>query len=168
MYTVCYIIIKNYLLDQDGQTALHYAALNGCTAAVEVLLAAGAYLNIQTKVVCCSLHAYHFFLCGVVYSGLFLYSCHTHLIAAAQQQGQTPLMLAALKGHAAAMQSLIEAGADMNIQDKVSGYDTIWMMYDYRQLVAGDTLLWVHAIVCPCNHIRFLAWWGKSNVLQSH
>ena len=36
------------------------------------------------------------------------------------QSGLTALIVAAFKGHTAALQSLLSAGADMNIQDKVS------------------------------------------------
>ena len=36
------------------------------------------------------------------------------------QSGLTALIVAAFKGHIAALQSLLSAGADMNIQDKVS------------------------------------------------
>ena len=37
-----------YLFNQDGLTALYYAALSGPTAVVEVLMAAGADMNIKT------------------------------------------------------------------------------------------------------------------------
>ena len=42
------------------------------------------------------------------------------IAAATLQDGQTPLMRAALYGHTATVQSLVGAGAGMNIQDNVS------------------------------------------------
>ena len=47
--------------------------------------------------------------------------CTCIVIAAATlQDGWTPLMVAAYCGHTATVQSLVAAGADMNIQDEVS------------------------------------------------
>ena len=42
------------------------------------------------------------------------------IAAATLQYGWTPLMTAAANGYTATVQSLVGAGADMNIQDEVS------------------------------------------------
>ena len=98
-----YLIENGAELDQDnsGHTALHSAVLRGELAAVELLVAAGANLEaLVTKPT-------------PVRRQSTDYNFHDALI------GSTPLWLAARFAEPAIMQTLIDAGADVNAKNHV-------------------------------------------------
>ena len=94
--------------DSDlGQTALHYAALNGRLEAVQYLLQRGASVDVPDNG---KLTALHFAaLCGhaAVARELVLHGADPRLT---DQGGNTPLQYAELRGHGAAIGAAIEEG----------------------------------------------------------
>ena len=85
-------LVKKYNADIDaadnfGMTALHRASHEGRTESVVLLLKLGANPNLRSKEI-----------------GMFV-------------GGETPLILAALRGHVECVKNLVERGADVNSQD---------------------------------------------------
>lgn len=75
-----------HMVDKDGLSALHFAALHGHKSCIQTLVKLGANINS-----CTSTHSYH----------------HSRM--------HTPLHCAALSGHLGCIEALAELGADMNI-----------------------------------------------------
>jgi ankyrin repeat protein len=101
----------------DGMTALHWAAMNGDTEMVQMLIVAGANVRATTRL--------------GTYTPLYLASQQGHgaaiqaLIAAGADakagtpNGTTPLMVAAASGELEAVKVLVDNGADVNGKDGV-------------------------------------------------
>ena len=105
--TVSYIDTTVYLIHlfvvfstKYGWTALMIAARGGHNETVQTLTAAGADLNIQSKVL----------LATFVYCYMFTQ------LSLTTKDGWTALTIAARGGHNETVQTLIAAGADLNIQ----------------------------------------------------
>lgn len=91
---------------EDGRTAAVLACWTASEGILKLLIAAGADLNIQDKVTNC--------LCE---DGLAL------IIDRARKcfkDGMTASMFAGHKGHEEVLQLLIDGGANLNLQDKVT------------------------------------------------
>jgi ankyrin repeat protein len=90
------------------------AAWSGHTAVVQLLLAANANRDARNKV---RSHVVHLETCSS--------TAHRLPLWLLLQEGRTALMIAGREGHAAVIQLLVDAGADLNVEDKVSmpGYN---------------------------------------------
>ena len=100
-FVYCYMFARLSLSTKDGWTALMIAARSGHNETVQTLIAAGADLNIQSVKV---------FLATFVYCNMFTQ------LSLTTKDGWTALMIAARGGHNETVQTLIAAGADLNIQ----------------------------------------------------
>jgi ankyrin repeat protein len=102
--------------DRDGTTALMFAAQQGYTEIVRVLIEAGANLNLPRKrygltaLMLAASEARADVLQTLVAAGAD--------VNAKNDDGSTALMIAAHKGHLMVVQILLGAGADVNLQDK--------------------------------------------------
>ncbi|XP_076445839.1 uncharacterized protein LOC143283483 [Babylonia areolata] len=110
---------SGFVETDDWCTPLHYACKNGLVSTVELLIQHKADVTATTKNGHTALH----FAC--------LCSSHTasadairHLVQAGaainarNELGETPLQLAAKKGHSDTAERLLHLGADVNVQDK--------------------------------------------------
>lgn len=93
---------------QVGNALLHIAVMWGFVDIVVLALSAGADVNSANKVI------------GALKKKEFVVLCFTTCVLYVLQEGRTPLMLAALYGHAAGVSALLRAGADTELVDKVS------------------------------------------------
>ncbi|HCJ12221.1 MAG: hypothetical protein A2Y14_00705 [Verrucomicrobia bacterium GWF2_51_19] len=111
------VALKNYVnwQDDDNDTALMFAVMKGQTEIVQILIKAGADLNIQDK------HGNTAMRLAVMDDQTEIVQI---LIAAGAnpniqgQNGSTVLTLAVMNDQTEIVQILIAAGADLNIQDK--------------------------------------------------
>ncbi|MBY0353694.1 ankyrin repeat domain-containing protein [Candidatus Babeliales bacterium] len=99
-------------VDSSGWTRLHLAASNGNEREVELLIAAGAYVDAQNYAGCtpllfAAMHGYD----KIVALLLTKADLSTYV-------GWTPLHTAALNGHLACVQLLVGAGADIHAKDR--------------------------------------------------
>ena len=98
-------------VDEDGQTALHYAAATGSVGCVRVLLQAGAGVDVKQSLGLTPAHwAAHKGHCEVL--GLLMeFGAKVGSVA---NEGATALHLAANRGHLSAAKLLLEKGARKN------------------------------------------------------
>lgn len=98
--------------DEDGTTALMWAADGGHDATVQVLLASGAEINARDR----SGYPVILFAAqkGRIYVVRTLLATKRVDVNAKTNSGASSLMLAALEGHLSTVQALLEAGADVN------------------------------------------------------
>ena len=104
------IILMIYLIDdtQFGWTALHYAVENGRYDCAQLLIQAGAVVDIQNIV------SILYFILHIIMIILVIY------LIGDTQIGCTALHRAAINGHCDCTQLLIQAGAVVDIQTNVS------------------------------------------------
>jgi len=103
----------------DGMTALHWAAANGDTAMVQMLLSAGANIRATTRLgAITALHMASQSGHAQVVAALIAAGADTN---AATTTGATSLMLAARAGSTETVTKLIETGADVNAKEKGFG-----------------------------------------------
>ena len=104
-------------LDQDGRSALHYAARDGNVVETEKLVSRGANVNLQDKHGWTPLHFAAQALSGEVVSCLL---AHGALVDTQDGHGNTPLFRAtfAFRGDGAVIQLLRSAGADPKKKNK--------------------------------------------------
>jgi len=111
----------------NGETPLILAAVNGHAKACEALLKAGADTSITD---CHDQNALHlaaiFGQHGVITT---LLAAHKQLLNAKNSSGNTPLILAAFKGHPKACEALLKAGADPSIVKNKEGQNA----FDYAR-----------------------------------
>ena len=100
------------LCDQHGDSPLLTACEKGHAAIVGKLIAAGADIEPRTR--CVVLHSQ--FLC---HRSLWAGMPWIVLLSLCHQFGHSPLLMACEKGHAAIVDKLIAAGADINAKNKV-------------------------------------------------
>ena len=104
-------------IEQDNSTALHSASTNGHHDVVRILLSSKANVNTQSKVshrsVSSHVSMYNYFH-GIL-------SCCTQFYSVCNcvQKGVTPLLMASSRGRQKCAELLIEAGADVDMPDKV-------------------------------------------------
>ena len=112
------------IMDENGWSPLHLAAISGRPAMVKFLLEAGAGANLRDKGGWSPLHAA---ACNCVDASLESnqYASVIGLLLRAgaevdsrNHDGKTPLMYTVSAGGLAAVQLLLEAGADPNLRDK--------------------------------------------------
>jgi uncharacterized protein len=125
----------------DGMTALHWAAENGDVAMTRALLHAAANVNAATRiggytplqVAAKNGHA-------AIVETLLAGGAHA---GAADAYGTTPLMLAAASGSAQAVTAIIGAGADVNARESVKG-ETALMLAAANDRPAAMQVLLAH------------------------
>lgn len=99
--------------DKDGASALIYAAMNGHNDIIEELLKHGADITLKDREDCTAL----FYAASNGFTSA-LKLLNDPDIDAPNVYGYTPLMHAAMNGHLAAVQYLLDAGADISIAAK--------------------------------------------------
>jgi hypothetical protein len=143
---------------QDGVTPFHWAIRKGSDTIVEILVKAGADVNVADKVrsdfqcLCVRCIA----ICGFWAS----YDTHTLLycLLLYLQDGWTPLRWAIQKGSDNIVEMLVEAGADVNVVDKVG------VIFPACMCVPRRLCILIHGI----HTILFVACsWYCSTVLRS-
>jgi ankyrin repeat protein len=127
------------LAQGDGMTALHWTALNGDVATMNVLLAAGAKTAVVTRI--------------GNYTPLHLAGSRGHAAAvsrllaaggdprAATATGVQPLHLAAQAGSAEAVRALLDRGADVNATDGTHGRTPLIFAVSQNRLDAMKALI---------------------------
>ena len=128
--------------DSDGWTALHYAAISGRTACLEVLLAAGA--SVDSVEECDYKTPLHFAAC----SGRA--ACVRALIAAGadvnrgtrstgrRRGGSTPFSFALINDSCPILKILLRAGANVYTEDCLRVYNTkSWALVDAIRKLGG-------------------------------
>jgi ankyrin repeat protein len=123
----------------DGMTALHWAALNGDLAAAKMLLIAGANPNATVRI--------------GAYTPLDIAAKdgHADLVAAllsggadpklTDDHGTTPLMMAAASGDVATVTALLNAGVDVNAKEHVRDETALMFAAANGRTAAVKTLL---------------------------
>jgi ankyrin repeat protein len=125
----------------DGMTALHWAALNGDLAMTQVLLHAGANVNASTRIGGYTpLHVAAKNGHATIVEALLASGAHA---GTADTYGTTPLMLAAASGSAEAVTTLVRAGADVNARESGKG-ETALMLAAANDRPAAMQVLLAH------------------------
>ena len=108
---------------QDGWSALMHAASEGRTEVVVELVKAGANLNLQNAV--CQLYTHCLFLVLHVTTGIVCLCTElmcldrVGCISIPPQRGDSAVIRATLRYQSGALQELVRAGADLNLQNEV-------------------------------------------------
>ena len=117
--------------DQDGITALKFAALNGHLECVEALLQAGAAVNAAdqdgtTALMCAALNGHEDCVKALIKAGA---DVHVDVVDVADGDGRTALKFAALNGHLECVEALLQAGAkaDAGVDAVLEGGETALM-----------------------------------------
>ncbi len=123
----------------DGMTALHWAALEGDVPMAQMLIYAGANTGATTRIG------------GYTALDIAAKDGHADLVAAllkagadpgqVDAYGTTPLMLAAASGSVPAVTALVEAGADVNAREHVRGETALMLAAAYDRTDAMQVLL---------------------------
>lgn len=114
------------LEQQKGDTALMWASEKGHTATVQLLLKAKARVNLTNKASC----FINFMACGrrqcAISIGSFypLNAC-VIIVWVSLQMGETALMFASSGGHIATVHVLLQAHAEVAVQDWVRGVGAV-------------------------------------------
>ena len=101
--------------DVDGNTALHYAAVSGCSPVVRELLTHGARPNARGGKGRTPMHEAAWNNHVQVVRDLALSGADVN---ARDESTWTPLIIAGIQNHADIVIALLESGADLNVQDK--------------------------------------------------
>ena len=101
--------------NENGQTPLHVAVINGMVASARLLIDAGADINIPDKYQQTALHLAAYFGYDDIVDSLI--KRPNVNINSRDEDGDTPLHVAADNGRAASARLLIDAGADINRSD---------------------------------------------------
>ncbi len=122
-------LLINALLDK-GQCALHLAVSHGCFALVQVLLLAGAEINIRTDA---GQSPVHFTANAGKQSEniLQLLQCYGAELGMPDDNGHTPLQMMAMYGNLAGAQALLEYQVALNMKD-ANGHTAIQYARQYK------------------------------------
>ncbi len=106
----------NGALDQEGWTALMFAAQDGLTEAIKTLVQAGAMLETKnnkgnTPLLLAALNGHSEAVKALIQAGAKL--------DATDKDGFTPLMVAAYNGHTETIKTLLQAGAKIDAKDNL-------------------------------------------------
>lgn len=112
--------------DDDGHTAVSWAAVMGCELAIQLLLDAGADFNIRARLGALPLH----FAAregNAMIVNMLLCRKGTAVDAMADaRSGHTPLILASMQGHIDVLKVLLEHKADIDRADRANNTALMW------------------------------------------
>jgi ankyrin repeat protein len=127
--------------DDEGRTALHWAALSGANKIIDSLLAAGADVHAKDNSGRTALHWATMDPDNATVQALL----HHHANAKARDnEGDTPLHSAMQYGDSHLIDNLLAAGADIDARNK-SGWTPLHLASSYRNIDAVKALLRHHA-----------------------